>query len=116
MASLKDIKKRIGTVKNTQQITKAMKMVSAAKLRRAQDAAVAARPYADKMADVLSSLALRDEADSHPWLEERGKGKALIVLITGDRGLCGGYNSGVLRAASQYPRRLPWRRRARASD
>ena len=79
MASLKDIKKRIGTVKNTQQITKAMKMVSAAKLRRAQEAVVAARPYADKMADVLSSLALREDADSHPLLAERGKGKALIV-------------------------------------
>ncbi len=104
MASLKDIKKRIGTVKNTQQITKAMKMVSAAKLRRAQDAVVAARPYADKMADVLSSLALRDEADSHPLLEERGKGKALIVLITGDRGLCGGFNTNISKAAERFIR------------
>jgi F-type H+-transporting ATPase subunit gamma len=104
MASLKDIKKRIGTVKNTQQITKAMKMVSAAKLRRAQDAVVAARPYADKMADVLSSLALRDEADNHPLLEERGKGKALIVLITGDRGLCGGFNTNISKTAERFIR------------
>ncbi len=104
MASLKDIKKRIGTVKNTQQITKAMKMVSAAKLRRAQEAVVAARPYADKMADVLSSLALREDADSHPLLAERGKGKALIVLITGDRGLCGGFNTNISKAAERFIR------------
>jgi F-type H+-transporting ATPase subunit gamma len=104
MASLKDIKKRIGTVKNTQQITKAMKMVSAAKLRRAQEAVVAARPYADKMADVLSSLALREDADSHPLLAERGKGKALIVLITGDRGLCGGFNANISKAAERFIR------------
>ena len=104
MASLKDIKKRIGTVKNTQQITKAMKMVSAAKLRRAQEAVVAARPYADKMADVLSSLALREDADTHPLLAERGKGKALIVLITGDRGLCGGFNTNISKAAERFIR------------
>ena len=104
MASLKDIKKRIGTVKNTQQITKAMKMVSAAKLRRAQEAVVAARPYADKMADVLSSLALREDADSHPLLAERGKGKALVVLITGDRGLCGGFNTNISKAAERFIR------------
>ena len=104
MASLKDIKKRIGTVKNTQQITKAMKMVSAAKLRRAQDAVTAARPYADKMADVLSSLALREDADSHPLLAERGKGKALVVLITGDRGLCGGFNTNISKQAERFIR------------
>jgi F-type H+-transporting ATPase subunit gamma len=104
MPSLKDIKKRIGTVKNTQQITKAMKMVSAAKLRRAQDAVTAARPYADKMMDVLSSLALREDADSHPLLAERGKGKALVVLITGDRGLCGGFNTNISKAAERFIR------------
>jgi len=104
MASLKDIKKRIGTVKNTQQITKAMKMVSAAKLRRAQDAVVAARPYADKMADVLSSLALRVDAESNPLLAERGKGKALVVLITGDRGLCGGFNVNISKSAERFIR------------
>lgn len=104
MANLKDIKKRIGTVKNTQQITKAMKMVSAAKLRRAQDAVTAARPYADKMADVLSSLALRQDAESHPLLAERGKGKALVVLITGDRGLCGGFNTNISKAAERFIR------------
>jgi len=104
MASLKDIKKRIGTVKNTQQITKAMKMVSAAKLRRAQDAVIAARPYADKMADVLSSLALREDGDSHALLAERDKGKALVVLITGDRGLCGGFNTNISKTAERFIR------------
>lgn len=104
MASLKDIKKRISTVKNTQQITKAMKMVSAAKLRRAQDAVVAARPYADKMADVLSSLALREDAESHALLAERSKGKALVVLITGDRGLCGGFNTNIAKTAERFIR------------
>lgn len=104
MPSLKDIKKRIGTVKNTQQITKAMKMVSAAKLRRAQEAVTAARPYADKMRDVLSSLALREDADSHPLLVQRGKGKALVVLVTGDRGLCGGFNTNIAKAAERFIR------------
>ena len=104
MPSLKNIKKRIGSVKNTRQITKAMKMVSAAKLRRAQDAVVAARPYADKMLDVLSSLALREESDAHPLLSTRGKGKALVVLLTGDRGLCGGFNTNVSKAAERFIR------------
>lgn len=79
-------------------------MVSAAKLRRAQDAVTAARPYADKMADVLSSLALRQDAESHPLLAERGKGKALVVLITGDRGLCGGFNTNISKAAERFIR------------
>ncbi|PLX94219.1 MAG: ATP synthase F1 subunit gamma [Desulfuromonas sp.] len=104
MPSLKDIKKRIGSVKNTQQITKAMKMVSAAKLRRAQDAVVAARPYAAKMMDVLSSLALREEADAHPLLMERGKGRALVVLLTADRGLCGGFNGNISKATERFIR------------
>jgi len=104
MPSLKDIKKRIGSVKNTQQITKAMKMVSAAKLRRAQDAVVAARPYADKMQEVLSSLALREDTDSHPLLQTRGKGRALVVLMTADRGLCGGFNGNVSKAAERFLR------------
>ncbi len=101
MANLKDIKKRISSVKSTQQITKAMKMVSAAKLRRAQEAVVAARPYADKMLDVLSNLALREESDVHPLLQERGKGKALILLLTADRGLCGGFNGNICKNAER---------------
>ncbi|RMF44492.1 MAG: ATP synthase F1 subunit gamma [Deltaproteobacteria bacterium] len=104
MPSLKDIKKRIGTVKNTSQITKAMKMVSAAKLRRAQDAVVAARPYADKLLDVLSSLAMREDPEVHPLLRERGRGKALVVLFTADRGLCGGFNANISKEAERFIR------------
>jgi F-type H+-transporting ATPase subunit gamma len=104
MANLKDIKKRISSVKNTGQITKAMKMVSAAKLRRAQDAVVASRPYADKLMYVLSSLALREDADAHPLLEERGKGKALVLLMTADRGLCGGFNASISKTAERFIR------------
>lgn len=104
MANLKDIKKRIGSVKNTQQITKAMKMVAAAKLRRAQDAAVAARPYAEKLQSVMSNLAQREEDDGHPLLNQRGTGRALIVLMTADRGLCGGFNGNVSKAAERFIR------------
>jgi len=101
MPSLKDIKKRIGSVKNTSQITKAMKMVSAAKLRRAQEAVVAARPYADKVMDVISSLALREDTEAHPLLNKRGKGRALVMLMTADRGLCGGFNGNISKAAEK---------------
>ena len=104
MPSLKAIKKRITSVKNTRQITKAMKMVSAAKLRRAQEAVVAARPYANKVQQVLASLARREEQDAHPLLAQRGQGKALIVLVTSDRGLCGGFNSNVSKAVERYVR------------
>ena len=104
MASLKDIKKRIGSVKNTQQITKAMKMVAAAKLRRAQDAAVAARPYAEKLQSVMSNLAAREDGDGHALLNQRGTGRALIVLMTADRGLCGGFNANVSKEAERFIR------------
>ncbi len=104
MPSLKDIKKRIGSVKNTQQITKAMKMVAAAKLRRAQESAVAARPYAEKLHAVLSNLAKREESDAHALLSQRGTGRALVVLMTADRGLCGGFNANVSKEAERYIR------------
>ena len=104
MPSLKDIKKRISSVKNTQQITKAMKMVAAAKLRRAQDAAVAARPYAEKLQAVLSHLSHREEAEAHPLLSQRGNGRALVVLMTADRGLCGGFNANVSKEAERFIR------------
>ena len=104
MPSLKDIKKRIGSVKNTSQITKAMKMVSAAKLRKAQDAVVAARPYADKVQEVISNLALREDAEAHSLLGKRGKNRALVVLMTADRGLCGGFNSNISKAAENLVR------------
>jgi F-type H+-transporting ATPase subunit gamma len=104
MPSLKDIKKRIGSVKNTRQITKAMKMVSAAKLRRAQDAVVASRPYAAKLREVLAGLAMRESQEAHPLLQERGKGRALVVLLTADRGLCGGFNANISKAAERFIR------------
>ena len=102
MANLKSIKKRIVSVKNTRQITKAMKMVSAAKLRRAQENVVAARPYAKKLGEVLQRLARSWEEDSHPLLEKRVSEKALIILITSDRGLCGGFNANISKAAERY--------------
>jgi len=104
MPSLKDIKKRISSDKNTEQITKAMKMVAAAKLRRAQEAAVSARPYAEKLHTVMSNLAQREEADGHPLLSQRGTGRALIVLMTADRGLCGGFNANVSKEAERMIR------------
>src|ERR671925_1033820 len=92
MATLKAIRKRISSVRNTQQITKAMKMVSAAKLRRAQDAAVAARPYAEKMTELLKNVAMRVSREAHPLLTAREEKKIHLVLFTSDRGLCGGFN------------------------
>ena len=98
MASLKSIKKRIVSVKNTRQITKAMKMVSAAKLRRAQENVVAARPYARKLGEVLQSLAVNLEGDLHPLLEKREVVKNSVMLVlSSNRGLCGGYNASLLR-------------------
>jgi len=102
MPALIDIRRRIRSVKNTQQITKAMKMVSAAKLRRAQDAIFAARPYARKMMEVLSSMAARAEDRSHPLLEQREGDRILLVLITADKGLCGGFNANIIRAAVRF--------------
>jgi F-type H+-transporting ATPase subunit gamma len=102
MPALVDIRRRIRTVKNTQQITKAMKMVSAAKLRRAQDAMFAARPYARKMMEVLSSMAARAEATAHPLLEQREGERILLVLVTADKGLCGGFNANIIRNAVRF--------------
>ena len=102
MASLKSIKKRIVSVKNTRQITKAMKMVSAAKLRRAQENVVAARPYAKKLGEVLQTLAANLEGDLHPLLEKRDAKKLLLIVITSDRGLCGGFNSNLCKAGDRY--------------
>ena len=102
MASLKSIKKRIVSVKNTRQITKAMKMVSAAKLRRAQENVVAARPYAQKMGEVLQSLAGNLEGNLHPLLEKRDAKKLLLIVVTSDRGLCGGFNTNLCKAGERY--------------
>ncbi|HEX5605575.1 MAG TPA: ATP synthase F1 subunit gamma [Candidatus Binatia bacterium] len=105
MATLKAIRKRISSVRNTQQITKAMKMVSAAKLRRAQEAAVAARPYAEKMTELLKNVAARVSIEAHPLLQTREEKKIDLVLFTSDRGLCGGYNANLIRAAEAFIRR-----------
>jgi F-type H+-transporting ATPase subunit gamma len=105
MPNLLDIRRRIKSVKNTQQITKAMKMVSAAKLRRAQDRVVAARPFANKMAEVLGELAKRTDEDfHHPLLDYRGDQRYLLVLITADKGLCGGFNTNLTKAAQAFMR------------
>jgi len=104
MASLKDIRKRIQSVKNTQQITSAMKMVAAARLRRAQERIEKARPYAEEMAVVLSNLAKRVHADSHPLLTRRPVGKVMLIVVTSDRGLCGGFNQNIIRTAERFIR------------
>ncbi len=104
MATLKVIRKRIGSIRNTQQITKAMKMVSAAKLRRAQEAVLQARPYAEKMAALLKNLSARVSAEAHPLLMGREEKKAHLLLLTADRGLCGGYNANLIRAAEGFLR------------
>jgi F-type H+-transporting ATPase subunit gamma len=104
MATLKAIRKRIGSIRNTQQITKAMKMVSAAKLRRAQEAVLAARPYAEKMAALLNNLSAQLSAKTHPLLEGREEKKVHLLLLTADRGLCGGYNANLIRAAESFRR------------
>jgi F-type H+-transporting ATPase subunit gamma len=104
MATLKAIRKRISSIRNTQQITKAMKMVSAAKLRRAQEAAVAARPYAEKMTDLLKNLAAPVVSNAHPLLTGREEKRVQLALLTSDRGLCGGYNANLIRAAEAFRR------------
>ncbi|MCM0080639.1 ATP synthase F1 subunit gamma [Geomonas sp. Red32] len=104
MANLKSIKKRIVSVKNTRQITKAMKMVSAAKLRRAQENVVAARPYAAKLAEVLERLAKSQDTDASPLMVKRDGGRALLMVVTSDRGLCGGFNANLCKAAERFLR------------
>lgn len=105
MPNLLDIRRRIKSVKNTQQITKAMKMVSAAKLKRAQDRVVTARPFANKMMEVMGELAGRtDENFHHPLLDERGNERYLVVLVTADKGLCGAFNTNLIKAAQGFIR------------
>ena len=105
MASLRAIRSRIRSVRNTQKITKAMKMVAAAKLRRAQDAVVRARPYAQLIDEMLAQLALsRENADlpPHPLMAVRPLRRAELVLMTSDRGLCGGFNSNIIRRGQRF--------------
>ena len=108
MPNLLDIRRRLKSVKNTQQITKAMKMVSAAKLKRAQDRVVTARPFANKMTEVLAGLADRtDENFHHPLLDARGDERYLLVLVTADKGLCGAFNTNLIKAAQAFIAKNP---------
>jgi F-type H+-transporting ATPase subunit gamma len=106
MPSLLDIRRRVRAVKSTQQITKAMKMVAASKLRRAQERIQQARPYALQMLRVLNSLASRVDPSAHPLLDERktprAGGKALLIVVTADRGLCGSFNTNVIKSSSAF--------------
>jgi F-type H+-transporting ATPase subunit gamma len=105
MPSLIDLRRRIRAVKNTQQITKAMKMVAASKLRRAQERIINARPYASQMQRVLSSVATRVDPSIHPLLtvrEPRPDSKTLVIVVTGDKGLCGSFNTNAIKAGAAY--------------
>ena len=102
MPSVLDIRRRIRSVRNTQQITRAMKMVAGAKLHRAQDRALNSRPYTRRTSEVLSSLAARAEQRDHPLLEVRPIEKVLLVILTADKGLCGAFNTTLIRAGQQY--------------
>lgn len=103
MANLKDIKRSIQSVKNTQQITKAMKMVSAAKLRRAQENIEMARPYAVKMLEMANNLASGTNKDSHPMLSAKTEtNQSHLIIISSDRGLCGGFNTNIIKTAEAF--------------
>jgi F-type H+-transporting ATPase subunit gamma len=105
MPSLIDLRRRVRAVKNTQQITKAMKMVAASKLRRAQERILAARPYANQMQRVLGSLAGRVDPSAHPLLmvrEVRLDSRILVIVVTGDKGLCGSFNTNAIKAAGTF--------------
>src|SRR5262249_40640624 len=100
-----DLRRRIRAVKNTQQITKAMKMVAASKLRRSQERIMSARPYAVQMQRVLTSVAARVDPSIHPLLAQReqtAESKTLVIVVTGDKGLCGSFNTNVIKAAGAY--------------
>jgi F-type H+-transporting ATPase subunit gamma len=105
MATLLDFRRRIRSVKNTQQITRAMKFVAAARLRRAQEAALAARPYAKELARVLRSTMARIEAPEHPLLARRAEERILTIVLSGERGLAGAFNTNILRKANEFFRR-----------
>ncbi|MBM3789757.1 MAG: ATP synthase F1 subunit gamma [Acidobacteria bacterium] len=107
MPNIRDIRRRIRSARNIQQITRAMKFVSAARLRRAQDRVISARPYAHQMLAVLNSLALRVPQQSHPLLARRGGQNIELVVITADKGLCGAYSTNIIRQALEFIARRP---------
>ncbi|MCX6111950.1 MAG: ATP synthase F1 subunit gamma [Proteobacteria bacterium] len=102
MANLRDLRKRISTVKSTKQITKAMKMVSASKLRRSQESLLQIRPYAYKIIGILNSLKERMDVFEHPLLRKREIKRTRIIVVSSDRGLCGSYNSNIIKKAETY--------------
>ncbi|RMH06635.1 MAG: ATP synthase F1 subunit gamma [Nitrospirae bacterium] len=102
MPSLQSLRRKIASLKNTQKITKAMKMVAAAKVKRAQDRILAARPYAHKLREVLGNLSQRVNRQSHPLLERRPARKTELLVVTSDRGLCGAFNANILRNAQEF--------------
>lgn len=102
MASLKDLRRRIGSVKNTRKITRAMKLVAAARLRRAQEAIVRLRPYAYRIGDVCAELARGGDRDAHPLLAQRAPKRSLVLVLTSDRGLAGAFNSNINKAALRW--------------
>ena len=104
MPSLQSLRRKIAAFKNTQKITKAMKMVAAAKLKRSQDRILAARPYAHKMRGVLRNLSLRVNRNMHPLLQKRGGKRIEILVVTSDRGLCGGFNGNIVRKSVEFIR------------
>ncbi len=104
MIGLKALRRRIASIKSTQQITRAMKMVAAARLRRAHERIIEARPYADKMREVLQSLSLRTDPQTHPLLVRREMKRVELLAITTDRGLCGSFNQNVFRMVEQFIR------------
>jgi F-type H+-transporting ATPase subunit gamma len=103
MPSTRDIRRRIKSVKNTAQITKAMQMVAASKMRKAQMAALAGRPYADLMNEVLAALVSSSKDFSHPLVEKRDIKKRCVIVVSTDKGLCGGLNSSLMREAAKFP-------------
>jgi len=111
MPTLLDFRRRIRSVKNTQQITRAMKFVAAARLRRAQEKAFAARPYARQMSRVLHSAMARIETPTHPLMAQRPEERVLLLVLTGDRGLCGAFNANVIRCAVEFLRERKARQR-----
>jgi F-type H+-transporting ATPase subunit gamma len=104
MATLRDIRRRIRSVESTQKITRAMKLVAAAKLRRAQERIMAARPYAQKMDELMHNLVARVEAERHPLLARRAGGRKRLVIVSADKGLCGAFNSNIFRASLAFLR------------
>jgi F-type H+-transporting ATPase subunit gamma len=104
MPSLKDLRKRIGSVRSTQQITNAMKMIAAARLRRAQEAAEQARPYAAKLTEMFTAVVAGFSEEAHPLLARREERRIDLVVLTSDRGLCGGFNSNLLRQSERFLR------------